>query len=265
MKITGYWRDIGTAYRCYKLQITSPGWAEGWLEDDFHHFGVRMGFTDGRVTSIDMFAPRTPWTTCGRAVEALRELIGQPLISRCTEIGTLIEMRHQCTHVFDLVGLLMAHISNRHGRPAQRTYLSAIPDRKAVIGGDFDLKNFGPGHATLYQDGKRVMQWQIDGERITAPASYSGTVLNQGFREWTETLPEQEAEYATVLRRAINIAAARVINSDDYPTAADMSTHALCYTFQPSRSSTARRNVGNARDYSGRPQQLLKNIKDINE
>lgn len=260
MKITGYWRPLGTGYRRYRLAILDDTTAEGWVEDDFHHFGVRVQFAQSRITAIKMMAPRTPWTTCSGAEQPLQALVGNALITRASDIGRLIDMRLQCTHVYDLTGVLLAHIGNRHQRPARRDYLCAIEDRSAIVGADYELQHYGRGEARLDLDGQTVLRWTLDGSRIVAPESCQGIHLGDGFRAWTETLPEDDAEYATLLRRAITVAAARAINSDDYPTAADMSHKPLCYTFQPEHRHQAKRHVGNAKDYSRHPELLLRHL-----
>ncbi|MFV0276965.1 MAG: hypothetical protein ACK5HY_07250 [Parahaliea sp.] len=262
MKITGYKHPPGTGRRQIDLRIEDESLAVGWLEDDFHHFGVSIRFGDGKVEDIRMAAPRTPWNTCAGAAEPLRTLVGQPLITRASDIGKLIDMRLQCTHVFDLTGLLLAHIGNRHQRLAHRRYHSQVPDRP-IQGSEFELASYGAGEAWLYQDGERVMYWQVDGDRITAPPAFAGVSLSTGFRPWTEQLPEQEAEYATILRRAMELSSARSIDSDDYPTAADMTMKPLCHTFQQHRAPRARRNFGNALDYSEHPEQMLLNVSEI--
>jgi hypothetical protein len=76
-------------------------------------------------------------------------------------------------------------------------------------------------------------------------------------------MPVQEAEYATVLRRAIMVAGGRSISHDMFPTAASMGMHGLCHTYQPQQVERALRNDGAMRDYSDRPQDLLRNVDDI--
>jgi len=171
-------------------------------------------------------------------------------------------MRLQCTHAFDLTGLLLAHIANRHQRQEHWRYLSEVPDRP-IVAEEYALASFGPGEAKLYLNDTLVMRWEIDGEMITGPEPYGGHSQNEGFRAWTESLPELEAEYATILRRAIRTACGRAINSDDFPTAADMSSKPLCHAFQPQQRSSARRNLGNAHDYTSHPEDMLINVKEI--
>jgi hypothetical protein len=262
MSDQGFQQRTGIGHRMIDLRIENGTTAVGWLEDDFHHFGVTVVHDGAVVTAVRMAAPRTPWTACPGAAEPLKALIGKPLITRASEIGALIEMRLQCTHVFDLTGLLLAHIAKRATRAPQRRYHTVIPDRPRHSA-DHVISSFGPGRAELFQDGELVMYWDIDGEFITGPAPYGGHSQNAGFRAWTESMPEQEAEYATILRRAILVAGGRTMNHDDYPSAGAMNTPPVCHAFQPQRRDLALRNMGNTWDYSDRPQDLLTNVHQI--
>lgn len=252
----------GIGHRMIDLRIVDEQTAVGWLEDDFHHFGVTFVHDGAKITTVRMAAPRTPWITCPGAAQPLQELVGKPMVSRASEVGSLISMRLQCTHVFDLAGLLLAHIANRHERNLSRRYHTVIPDRPRH-GDENSLSSFGVGTAELYQDGERVMYWEIEGDMIIGPEPYAGHSQNHGFRQWTEGMPIDEAEYATILRRAILVAGGRTITHDDYPTADAMGAPALCHTFQPGTREKALRNMGMTFDYSEHPEDLIANVVEI--
>jgi hypothetical protein len=241
-------------------QIDLKAWDEhtvvGWLEDDFHHFGVTVTHDDGVVTDVRMSSPRTPWATCGGAALPLRSLIGKPLIARSSDIGKLIEMRLQCTHVYDLTGLVLAHAA--HGRTHRRYHV--IADDREVLPheGQRSLADFGPGHVELFCDGERVLCWDIDRDRIVAPAEAAGRPLQKGFREWTETMDEEQAEYATIVRRALLVIGGRSMNHDDFINADAMGQPALCHSFQPGQRERAWRHFGNTRNYEDTPEQMLR-------
>ncbi len=259
MKIHGYPDPDGFAHRKFDLCIIDEHTAEGWIEDDFHHFGVTITHYQGKVTQVAMTTSRAPWSTCPGASQPLQELVGHSVTKRASDIGKQIDMRKQCTHVFDLTGLLLAHIGNTDIRNPHRRYHTVVPDRR-INRNDYKLDNFGRGSAELYQDGHLAMQWEIDGETITAPTEYKNLNLNRGFRGWTEELPEQEAEHALILRRAIHVATGRAINSDNYATAAEMAEWDVCHTFQPGVREVAYRNYGSVIDYSKTPEDMLSNI-----
>jgi hypothetical protein len=244
------------------LRIVDAHTGVGWLEDDFHHFGVTITHDQGEVTGVRMAATRTPWITCPGAAEPLQALVGKPLVARATDVGALIEMRLQCTHVFDLTGLLLAHIANTDTRQPHRRYHVIVPDRER-FGGIDHLSSFGPGTATLLQDGETVMYWEVDGDMITGPEPYGGHSQSVGFRAWTEAMPLEEAEHASILRRFLLVAGGRTVLHDEYPTAASQHVPPVCHTYQPERSEQALRILGNTWDYSDRPGDLLLNVAEV--
>jgi len=77
------------------LRIVDARRAVGWLEDDFHHFGVTIEHEGGRVVDVRMAAPRTPWSTCPGAAKPLQALLGKPLVARASDVGSLLDMRLQ--------------------------------------------------------------------------------------------------------------------------------------------------------------------------
>lgn len=246
----------------FDLRIIDAHTAVAWLEDDFHHFGVTVQHDGALITGVRMAAPRTPWSTCPGAVAPLQKLVGKRIVSRASEIGSLIDMRLQCTHVFDLTGLLLAHVSHAAERGKRRRYHTVIPDR-ARHSDEHVIDSFGPGTAKLYCDDKLVMSWEIDGEKITGPAPYDGHSQNVGFRAWTESMPEEEAEYANILRRAILVAGGRTIRVDDYPTAASMGMPPVCHSYQPEQRNRAKRCPGTTLDYTNNPNDMLINVAEV--
>src|SRR5690554_7663795 len=101
-------KKSGCFRRFINLQNKS-GEVTGHLEDDFHNFVIYLRHDCKRVISISAEVIRYPWSTCPGAVQPLQALVAKPLVSRASDIGKLIDMRTQCTHLFDLAGLMMAH------------------------------------------------------------------------------------------------------------------------------------------------------------
>jgi hypothetical protein len=58
----------GRLRRRIALSAESSERATGWVEDDFHHFGVMIEHRAGVVTRVTAVAPRAPWSTCPAAV-----------------------------------------------------------------------------------------------------------------------------------------------------------------------------------------------------
>jgi hypothetical protein len=236
----------GRARRLIDLRRWDEQTAVGWLEDDFHHFGVTVVHQKGRVVDVAMAAPRYPYSTCPGSALALRRLIGAPLIRRSSDIGGLIDMRLQCTHVFDLAGLVMAHTAA--GR-VHRSYEVTVEDRDSVRPEGQQRRTLGPGSAVLRQDGKEVLTWNIDGDLITAPPEWAGQSVREGFRERTEAMEIEAAEHATILRRTILIAGGRGVEHAGRPLPRERNVPAVCHTFQPGQREHAQRMDNQVRNY----------------
>jgi hypothetical protein len=249
----------GRLRRLIDLSNADEGRAVGWVEDDFHHFGVTVEHDGAVVTAVRVDPVRYPWATCAQVGAPLQELVGKPLVARASDIGTLIEMRAQCTHVFDLTGLVLAQI--RRAEP-QRRYEVLVDDLE-ILRWEDGRPTFGATHARLKLDGACVMQWQIDRNRIVGPPQFAGQALDTGFRAWTEAMDLPAAEYATILRRAILVAGGRAIDHDLVPSAGAMNQPALCYSFQPQRREQALRMVGSTRNYEASAQGMLGSLERL--
>lgn len=243
----------GRLRRLIDLENVNPGCAVGWVEDDFHHFGVTVEHDGTVVTEVRVHPVRYPWATCAEVAAPLQQLCGKPLVARASDIGTLVDMRLQCTHVFDLTGLVLAQISR--GEPRRR--YEVLVDDFDVLGWEGSRPTLGATWARLKRDGVEVMGWHIDRNRIDAPVQFAGQVLDTGFRAWTEAMELQPAEYATILRRAILVAGGRTIDHDLIPSAAAAQYPALCHSFQPARREYALRMMGTTRDYAQSPDGML--------
>jgi hypothetical protein len=248
----------GLLRRMISLDHRGPDTVVGWLEDHYHHFGVSIVHDGVRVLDIRTAAPRHPWATCPGTVVPLRALIGKPLITRASALGALIDMRQQCTHVFDLVALVLVQAATR--RP-DRVYEAIVTDRSVTTNASAttaaQMHIYGPGTATLYQDGTLAMRWELDDRMIVGPAPYGGHSLGAGFRAWTEGMPEQPAEYATILRRTILVAGGRNQNLDEFQTANEQKMPPVCYAFQPERSAIGYRMANSSRNYEASNASML--------
>jgi len=219
--------------RTILLQRIDAGQVAGSVEDDFHHFALRLFHANGVVDAVEVDAVRVPWTTCPAAAVPLRQMAGATLIERASDIGGLIDMRAQCTHLFDLAGLLLA-LAWR-GEPGRRY--------DAYVGIDDDTLD-----ARLDRDGETVLAWPIAGNRIVGPAPVS---LGRGFREWTETLPAARAEQAFVLRRAVFVAGGRRERLEEPATPDDLGLPVgVCHTLGAAVRMSARQMIGTRIDFA---------------
>ena len=251
-------RFDGHAHRAIDIRATSDEEVVAWLEDDFHHFGVTLSHDGEVVTGVSMIARRYPYSTCPSAVEPIRDLIGAPLVKRASDVGRWINMRMQCTHIFDLAGLALAHAAARR---MHRRYQTIVDDRHIVEVLASGRRTLGSGRAVLLQDGVEVLVWDIDRHEITAPDEWIGQSLNKGFRGKTETLDIEPAEHANILRRAIMIAGGRSADRDTSLLPRENIKYAVCHTYQPSQRPNAEWISSSVRDWSGEQDELLKNIE----
>lgn len=249
-----YPRSGGCLRRVIDLRREADGAAVGWLEDDFHHFGLTIEQSDGIISDVRVIAARAPFTTCSAAGDGLRGMIGHTVALRSTEVGRMVPMRWQCTHMFDLAGLVMALLAS--GR-AHRRYEAIVDDRDIAAWEQGHRRLLARGTAKLLRDGKQVLYWQIDGRAITGPEDWAGQQLVDGFRERTERMGLDAAEDATVLRRAVMVAAGRTLDPDLYPTARDRGQSGVCYTFQEENRDFGVRIFGNTLNYEKSNEEML--------
>ena len=97
--------NAGEARRLIEISSREGGEINAWVKDDFHHFVLNIHHDGTRIRDVSSSSPRHPYSTCPSAGEQLQSLIGAPFTERATDIGKWLNMRLQCTHLFDLAGL----------------------------------------------------------------------------------------------------------------------------------------------------------------
>ena len=205
-----------------------------------HHDG-------SRVLAVEGDSHRYPWTTCPSAVEPLRALAGAELTTALSALGEHGEARQNCTHLFDLSGLAIAHAA-RDGAHV-RTYDVAIPDR--------DGNRTTP---ELWRDGEAVLRWDLAGRTIRGPEPFVDVSLRGGFLAWAEeALDADLAEAASILRRACDISLGRFMDLDVFETAEMLGdqVRGTCHSFQPEMMAQAVRVKGQTRDVTDDAELLL--------
>ncbi len=192
------------------------------------------------VSEVDGEAIRYPWTTCPGAVEPLRALMGMPLARSATAARSHTDVRMNCTHLFDLAGLAVAHAAA--GREV-RQYDATVPDRR-----------HGRTRAVLHRDGEPCLEWELDRQTITAPEPFAGVALRGSFLAWVqETFADEDmAEAAGVLRRACEISFGRGVDLDAVGRASELGEMVVgsCHSFQPGTIDQAVRVKGTTLDFS---------------
>jgi hypothetical protein len=231
---------------------TTPHQARADLEDDLHRFAVTIGHDGSRVTAIHGLPIRVPWSLCPEAVKALDCLIGMPLSPHPLAVYRHADGTHQCTHMFDLAGLAIAHAARG---TTVRQYDIAAPYLHAK----------GARELSLWRDGREVLSWTIDGATLLAPETFAGRDVKR-LSAWAEqAFPDpDDFEAVVLLRRAVLISKARLHDWDVFPTAAD-TAHGTgaCFVFQPGVQERAVRMVRTAREFTDAPEQLLGDLNPV--
>ncbi len=234
-------------YRRRIRLVGEEGRVRADLEDDFHRFALGLVHDGERVTRLEVEASRFPWQTCPEAARPLEALQGLALTPRCTEVARHTDPKRQCTHLFDLAGLAIAHAA-RGGDSLQ--YDLAIPDR-------IDDRT----EPTLARDGEALLHWQVRGVKIESPEPFAGRVLvGGGFLRWaTEALDPATVEPVFLLWRACAISMGRAFDIAGAPSADTYASLAggNCYSFLPEVVARARRHGPDVRDFTDRPEALL--------
>lgn len=214
------------------------------MEDDFHHFTVRLRHDGSHVTELTGKAIRFPWSTCPGAVAVLDKLLGSPIRPSAADPGPKTHIAEHCTHLYDVAKFAIAQ-SARGGR---RQYDIVIPDpeRDGSTVGD------------LSRDGVHLLHWVVDKRVVVAPPLFAGHQL-PGRAEWPEgSIPDADAlEAAMMLRRALVIFRGRM---SEYPevTSADQVPGGFgsCFTYLPENASHGRW-VMDEKNYTASPAPLL--------
>jgi hypothetical protein len=205
-----------------------PGWIGGALEDDMHRFHIRLDHAGGRITAVSAKAVRHPWSACPGATGFMaKELTGELL----ADVGRRDPAQH-CTHLYDLSILAAAHT----GDTAPTRYDMLVADRIE-----------GRTTATLAENGEEKLHWQLDGTTIAG----SGQDLRQ-LSKWKRELPPREAEWATVLRRAVFVSGARQYRAPSLEQTAAMNEGRMgvCFNYQLPQAEGSTRTPNWHRDFS---------------
>jgi len=209
------------------------GWIGGALEDDMHRFHIRIDHADGRITAVKASAVRHPWSACPGATGFIaKELTGELL----ADVGRRDPAQH-CTHLYDLAILAAAHAGDTRPTRLDMTVADRIDGRTT---------------ATLSENGEERLRWQLDGTAIAGPPSSGiGRDLRQ-LSKWKGELPPREAEWATLLRRAVFVSGARqyVAPSLEQTAALNHGRMGVCFNYQMPQAKSSTRTPNWHRDFS---------------
>jgi hypothetical protein len=218
------------------------------MEDDFHHFAVRLRHDGRHVTALTGQAVRVPWSSCPGAIAKLDELVGAPLFPTAADPGPKPRIAEHCTHLFDIAKFAIAQTTRAYsGQGGRRQYDIVIPDPVD-----------GRTEGDVSRDGIHLFHWKVENRVVVAPAAFAGHRL-AGRAEWPAgSIADADAlEAALMLRRALVIFRGRM---SEYPeiTSADQvpGGFGTCFTYQPENASSGRW-VMNEKNYTASPEPLL--------
>jgi len=241
----------GAFHRRIRLQ-GEPGRVIAELEDCCHGFRSVIDHDGETVTGVSAETLRIPLDTCTGAIEPIRALVGVPLTATAPSIFRQVDPRANCTHLFDLSLLAVAHA--RRGE-CTRTYDVVIEDE---LPDDPDR----PVASSVQLDGREILHWLTSKWQITAPASIEGNSLHRGFSAWARShFQGDEREAAFILHKGYFVAQARRYDMDSM--AGDRAYNheqmrGVCYSYAPGVVERARRLAHSVRDFNGVEERLLK-------
>jgi hypothetical protein len=238
----------GCYRRLIRLHRRDARTIDAALEDDPHAVALVLSHDRTHVTAVEARAERFPLTTCSGATGALQSIVGAPLAPSTLALKRHADPRSNCTHLFDLAALAIAHALRDE---TTREYRIAIPDMVD-----------GVQEAVLERDGAEVLRWTLKRGRITAPAPYAGQMVFGGFTTWVlANLANDDLEHALLLARAVFVASSRMFDMDQAhkgPAAEHGMPLGVCWSYSSPRAEQAYRVRGSRRDFTTTPDALLR-------
>ncbi len=241
----------GSYRRRIRLVVTEAGVVEGALEDDFHHFVITLRHDGSVVTAADAGSKRWPWTTCPDAAGPLHAIEGMPLSPRCLAVGDHADPKKNCTHMFDLAGLAVAHAFRGGDIGTTRQYDVEIP-AGAQSGAEIDVH--------LLRDGTLLHTWTLAGRGCIAPPPFSEAPWRGGFLRWADqALEPDDSEPVIVLRRACDIGMGRGMDLDAVERSQELEPimAGICFSMQPEQVAVGVRMKGTIRDFDANPDTMI--------
>ena len=210
----------------------------GELEDDFHHFRVELTHDSDNVLSLSGIVLRAPWSTCSEADQPLQMIVGKPLSTDSTAIGSYATPTSNCTHLFDLTGLAISHAMQNE----------VVCQYDLMVTDPLDEKQ----ELRLWKNGELLLDWLIQQGIIISPIDWEGVSLVGKFIAWAkDNLDPLTAEAAIALRRMTHISTGHGINLDKLENGAEHTDGPIgrCYTYSTEVLIRAKRMRGTVRDF----------------
>lgn len=222
----------GTYRRRIELR-PGRGVVDAAMEDFIHHFAIRLHHDGEVVTSVDLAAQRTPWSTCATGARGVASIIGTRLDAVADLKGWIGARNEQCVHVTDLAVVAASAALRGAARDYEiRMTDIAQPERTA----------------TMWIDGERWAQWVIAAGDVVDDARsgrFAGMPLldAMAFSAWMDAhLPSDDREPTAVLRRATSIGLGRGVPIDTWHDASEgLNPPETCFTYRSEVVLTSRR------------------------
>lgn len=241
--------DYGTGIFRRRIRLVSTGnQVQADLEDCNHAFRLTLLHDGQQVTGITAEPIRFPFNTCPGALVNLQGFIGCALSASIPEIRQFVRPEQNCTHLYDLATLALAHVA--HGRTV-RQYDVAIPDERD-----------GVLPAEVSCDGLLQHSWQIRQREIIFPPHLAGKPIMKGFYQWaTAEFAGDALEAAEVLQRGYFVSHTRRLDlksSVGRPAFGDRMPEGSCYSYNRGVVEHAFQACDNVRDFTDTPELLLR-------
>ncbi len=237
----------GVYRRRILLQKTTSG-VRAELEDVTHAFRLFLAHDGATVTEVMAEPLRYPFDTCPAAVEKLHPLIGRALDVDASSLRALLDPGQNCTHLYDLTLLAMAHAVREAD---SRLYDITVPDDS---GGGVEIE--------VACDGVPVHRWTVREHQLIQPSPHAGMTLQKGFYRWAcAAFADDSLEAAQVLQRGYFVAQVRrqdYMRAGGRPATADNMPDGACYSYNKGVVEKAVHTHGMARDFSTGAEQLLR-------
>jgi len=243
-----HYQRPGTYRRRIRI-VTSAGQARADLEDDPHRYAVIVEHDAEHVTGVQGIALRTPWSLCRDAVSMLDRLVGMPLSPDPQQVYRHADGRAQCTHLFDLAGLAIAHAARG---TTQRQYDIETPC--------LDTRSLREAH--LCVDGEERLVWTLQRTAIIGPQPFGGQDL-RSMMPWAKArfIDRDMFEAVMVLRRAVFVSGNRMFDMDRMDHAAATGhVSGACFVYRQGVAEHAVRERGSTLDFSTTPRALLADL-----
>lgn len=219
------------------------------LEDDCHGFRLHLEHDGVRVTAVAGEALRVPLNTCAGALQPLQSLVGVALDAPVSSIVASVPPRGNCTHLFDLSLLALAHVSQPE---PVRIYDVEVVDQ---------AQEGAPARAEVFLNGESIHCWQLARMAIVEPQKFAGRPVLRGFSAWAnEAFAGRELEAAMVLSRGVFVACSRMFDMSEIggqPALNHTNMLGACYSYSAGVVEHAIRNHDTVRDFSETPEALL--------